>query len=309
MYCTHCTYWDASLASLTNREKWRVLQSLFERDSLLHWVNKKETNPIQSKSSVIMLRVSWTRCIWLYLWLHTVEFLTAALRTVSFTENKTTNPLRSNAKFHWMWIYSQLFLVHHHQFLLEEHKQCRQMWKNGSVFPQIFQFARLFSQQGSCAGLRSKLSAVGGFGESKGWSCDVKMQELFFGRVPKWECQNIKQMYVSQIHKCILYIYTYWKHMQLPTSIWEPIMIEIQAWHARVITRTELIVSCSFWANVTNGANYWCVSGWTLKKKLFCPGKKFFQITLEKKLFCHQKKIIPQSKRGRGFHLGPWKKN
>ena len=49
--------------------------------------------------------------------------------------------------------------------------------------------------------------------------------------------------------------------------------------------------------------------GWTLKKKLFCPGKNFFQITLEKKLFCHQKKIIPQSKRGRGFHLGPWRKN
>ena len=45
-----------------------------------------------------------------------------------------------------------------------------------------------------------------------------------------------------------------------------------------------------------------------LVKRLDPQRKKKIQITLEKKLFCPQKKIIPQSKRGRGFHLGPWKK-
>ena len=49
----------------------------------------------------------------------------------------------------------------------------------------------------------------------------------------------------------------------------------------------------------------WASKGWTLKKKHFAleknpedPGKNYFAI----------KKIIPQSKRERNFHLGPWKK-
>ncbi len=194
---------------------WQIGRS--EGSSLLHWVNKNETDPVQSKFSVIMLRVSWTRCIWLYLWLHTVEFLTAALRTVSFTENKTTDPLRSNAKFHWMWIYSQLFLVHHHQFLLEEHKQCRQMWKNGSVFPKIFQFTRLFSQQGSCAGLRSKLSALAE-ANPKDEAVKSKCTSFFLDAFQNGSAKILsKCMSLKSIN--VYYTYIHWKHMQLPNYI------------------------------------------------------------------------------------------
>ena len=49
------------------------------------------------------------------------------------------------------------------------------------------------------------------------------------------------------------------------------------------------------------------LKGWTLKKKIFCPGKK--SRSPWKKNILPSNKIIPQSKRGRGFHLGPWKKN
>ena len=44
------------------------------------------------------------------------------------------------------------------------------------------------------------------------------------------------------------------------------------------------------------------------QKKIILHWKKNFPDHPGKKIFYHQKKIIPQSKRGRGFHLGPWKK-